>query len=199
MYAMTDEAADRMNIPKLWDLMKKRGNKKKHDFDPAKERERIKQTYKLSIYDENGVRIVMDDDGVNSDNENDDYDKEEMERDYDEGNNENEEDDDGEEDNEGEEEEEEDEVSDAIKERNQRIKDKNREEEELDILKQQNKKLGRNVMIRTLSGKVNKYIQYTIMPLFIYNNIILSSYYFILLCQKCTFLFYAYLILYNLP
>ena len=174
MYAMTDEAADRMNIPKLWDLMKKRGNKKKHDFDPAKERERIKQTYKLSIYDENGVRIVMDDDGVNSDNENDDYDKEEMERDYDEGNNENEEDDDGEEDNEGEEEEEEDEVSDAIKERNQRIKDKNREEEELDILKQQNKKLGRNVMIRTLSGKVNKYIQYTIMPLFIYNNTVLS-------------------------
>lgn len=152
MYAMTDEAADRMNIPKLWDLMKKRGNKKKHDFDPAKERERIKQKFRLSIYDENGVRVVMEDDSVNSDNENDDYDKEEMERDYAEGNNENEEEDD--EDGEDDEEEDEDEISDAVKERNQRIKDKNREEEELDVQKQQNKKLGRNVMIRTLSGKI---------------------------------------------
>lgn len=176
MYAMTDEAADRMNIPKLWDLMKKRGNKKKHDFDPAKERERINQIYKLSIYDENGVRIVMEDDGVNSDNENDDYDKEEMERDYDEGNNENEEDDDEDDDEDGEEEEE-DEISDAIKERNQRIKDKNREEEELDILKQQNKKLGRNVMIRTLSGKINKYGQSC--SHLSYNDITFFSYCFV--------------------
>ena len=38
---MTDQAADRKNVPKLWDLMKKRGNKKKHDYDPVKERERM--------------------------------------------------------------------------------------------------------------------------------------------------------------
>jgi hypothetical protein len=148
---MTDQAADRKNVPKLWDLMKKRGNKKKHDYDPVKERERMKKLYRTTIYDENGERIVMDNDM----NENDDYDKEMLERDYEENNYNNnidgssDDDDIGDGGSDGEE----DEETDAVKERNQRIKEKNREEEELSIVKQQNKKLGRNVMIRTLSGK----------------------------------------------
>jgi hypothetical protein len=149
---MTDQAADRKNIPKLWDLMKKRGNKKKHDYDPVKERERMKKLYRTTIYDENGERIEMDND-MTLDNENDDYDIEMLERDYEENNYNNNiddsDDDSGDGDGDGEEEEE----TDAIKERNKRIKEKNREEEELSIVKQQNKKLGRNVMIRTLSGK----------------------------------------------
>lgn len=146
---MTDQAADRKNVPKLWDLMKKRGNKKKHDYDPVKERERMKKLYRTTIYDENGERIEMDND-MNLDDENDDYDKEMLERDYVENDyNNNNDDGSGDGESDGEEEEE----TDAIKERNQRIKEKNREEEELSIVKQQNKKLGRNVMIRTLSGK----------------------------------------------
>jgi hypothetical protein len=148
---MTDQAADRKNVPKLWDLMKKRGNKKKHDYDPVKERERMKKLYRTTIYDENGERIVMDNDM----NENDDYDKEMLERDYEENNYNNNDDDNSDDDDSGDggSDSEEKELTDAIKERNQRIKEKNREEEEISIVKQQNKKLGRNVMIRTLSGK----------------------------------------------
>ena len=146
---MTDQAADRRNIPKLWDTIKKRGNKKKHDYDPVKERERMKRLYRTTIYDENGERIVTD----NNMNENDDYDKEMLERDYEENNHNDNNGDDDDGSGDGESDGEEEEETDAIKDRNKRIKEKNREEEELSMLKQQNKKLGRNVMIRTLSGK----------------------------------------------
>ena len=180
LYAMTDQAADRMNIPKLWDLMKKRGNKKKHNFDPTKERERMKKLYKTSIYDENGVRIVMNGD-VNSDNENDDYDKEEKDFNEENENDDNDDDKDSETDDEKEEEEEEEEETDVVKERNQRIKDRNREEEELDVLKQRNKKLGRNVMIRTLSGKNciiyiydNTFIHLYMMPFHFHDEFIIQ-------------------------
>lgn len=182
---MTDQAADRKNVPKLWDLMKKRGNKKKHDYDPVKERERMKKIYRTTIYDENGERIEMDND-MNLDNENDDYDKEMLERDYEENNYNNNNDDNSDDDGSGDgtsdggEEEE----TDAIKERNQRIKEKNREEEELSIVKQQNKKLGRNVMIRTLSGKSrnssNIFIHLYIVPYQI------SEIHSSLLCDKFT-------------
>jgi hypothetical protein len=153
---MTDEAADRIRLPQKWYIIKIRNNKRKGAW--ARQEEKINNP---TFYDENGTRIKFDEEGEEeSGDENDlegvdsgDYDEGE-----DEDNNEGgESDGDGdggmEEMNEEEYERKMMEKSEALLEaKNARIEANNKREEDIMMRKQFDKKKGRNVMVRTLSG-----------------------------------------------
>ena len=156
---MTDEAADRIRLPQKWYIIKIRGNKRKATW--SKQEDKINNP---TYYDENGTRIKFDEDYS------DDEEEEEGEEDGEDGDDDdnlkganNGEYDEGEEgDNSFAEdgEEDEDDYERRMEEKNQafldgknaRILEINKREEDNMIRKQFDKKKGRNVLVRTLSG-----------------------------------------------
>ena len=150
-YALTDETADRIRLPQLWQIIKKRGNKKKASWDKSK-----KPVKEPTIYDENGMRIIFHDfEEADADNESEENDDDEDEDDE-ESDNEGEEDEEmeGGEMEEIDEEEDEKERSKAelLIEQNLRIKENNKREEEISRQKDLDRKKGRSIIVRTLSG-----------------------------------------------
>jgi hypothetical protein len=162
---MTDEAADRIRLPQKWYIIKIRNNKRKAAW--ARQEEKMNNP---TFYDENGTRIKFDEDYDEEEGEEgegrDEDDFEGMNSgDYDEGEDE---DNNGEGEGEGdgdgdggieEEMNEEDyetkmmEKNEALLEaKNARILANNKREEDIMLRKQFDKKKGRNVMVRTLSG-----------------------------------------------
>jgi hypothetical protein len=160
---MTDEAADRIRLPQKWYIIKIRNNKRKAAW--ARQEEKINNP---TFYDENGTRIKFDEDYDEEEGEEgegrDEDDFEGMNSgDYDEGEDE---DNNGEGEGDGdgdggieEEMNEEDyetkmmEKNEALLEaKNARILANNKREEDIMLRKQFDKKKGRNVMVRTLSG-----------------------------------------------
>ena len=146
-YALTDEAADKIRLPQLWTIIKKRGNKKK-----SKKYVRDVKLVQPTMYDRDGKRIVEEEDDDIDDvmQDNDEVQEGEI--------------DDSDDEFETEEEEEDDEEDEDEKEliyqrlqneNNNRIRENNRREEEIIFQKDQNKKKNRNVIVRTLSGKIN--------------------------------------------
>ena len=164
---MTDEAADRIRLPQKWYIIKIRNNKKKAAW--AKQEEKLNNP---TYYDENGTRIKFDEDydeeeggeegedGEGGEEGDDDDDDDEMEGmgdgEYDESvNDEN----NGDGDREVEEMFGDDyetkmmEKNEAfLEEKNARILANNKREEDIMLKKQFDKKKGRNVLVRTLSG-----------------------------------------------
>ena len=145
-FALTDEAADKIRLPQLWTIIKKRGNKKK-----SKKYIRDVKLVQPTMYDRDGKRIIEEEDDDIDDvmEENDEVQEGEIDNSHHEYETEEEED----------EEEDEDEKELIYQrlqnENNNRIKENNRREEEIIFQKDQNKKKNRNVLVRTLSGKVN--------------------------------------------
>jgi hypothetical protein len=160
---MTDEAADRIRLPQKWYIIKIRNNKRKAAW--ARQEEKINNP---TFYDENGTRIKFDEDYDEEEGEEgegrDEDDFEGMNSgDYDEGEDE---DNNGEGEGEGdgdggiEEEMNEEDYETKMMEKNEallqaknaRILANNKREEDIMLRKQFDKKKGRNVMVRTLSG-----------------------------------------------
>jgi hypothetical protein len=154
-YAMTDEAADRIRLPQKWYIIKIRNNKRKGAW--ARQEEKINNP---TFYDENGTRIKFDEEGESGD-ENDlegvnsgDYDEGEDEDNSEGGESDGDGDGGMEEMNEEEYERKMMEKSEALLEaKNARIEANNKREEDIMMRKQFDKKKGRNVMVRTLSGE----------------------------------------------
>lgn len=160
---MTDEAADRIRLPQKWYIIKIRNNKKKAAW--AKQEDKINNP---TYYDENGTRIKFDEDydeeegggGEEGGEEGNDDDDDELEGmgdgEYDESVND---DNNGDGDREVEEMFGDDyetkmmEKNEAfLEEKNARILANNKREEDIMLKKQFDKKKGRNVLVRTLSG-----------------------------------------------
>ena len=158
---MTDEAADRLRLPQLWAIIKKRSNKKRKSWQV---KERVVKVIRPVLYDADGRRMVYDDDeeddGV-EDEENGEWDEDEEgeEEREGEGEDDSQDDDDYEDDSDGDGDDDIVESSEmqAMRQRtdenNERIKQNNIRDEEILQEKERNKKKHRNVMVRTLSGK----------------------------------------------
>ena len=161
-FMMTDEAADRLRLPQLWAIIKKRSNKKRKSWQV---KERVVKVIRPVLYDADGRRMVYDDDeeddGV-EDEENGEWDEDEEgegEEEEGEGEGDSQDDDDYEDDSDtdGDDDRVESSEMQAMRQRtdenNERIKQNNIRDEEILQEKERNKKKHRNVMVRTLSGK----------------------------------------------
>lgn len=173
---MTDEAADRIRLPQMWEIVKKRGNKRRSKWSKKEVIESMPV-----LYDEDGKRIVMEEDEGEEEVEEgsvygEEEDGERIEEDNQNGirnknrnfgnrnkneiNDEDEDEDEYESESESESDENDNEIDHEkelnrlrVIESNERIKASNRREEEIIREKDQNKKKNRNVIVRTLSGK----------------------------------------------